>query len=312
MKHNVIAFGEVLWDLLPDKAIIGGAPFNFTYRIHSLGNNGYIISKVGKDDLGNLALENIQRLGLTDKYVQSDDTYPTGTVNIFFNKNMEPDFTIVRDVAYDFIDNSAELQELAARADCLCFGTLSQRNRKSRNTLCQLYEAFGGQHCFYDINLRKDCYTKEHIHESLALTEIVKLNNEEALVLRDMFELTSSKLEHIALELAEKFQIKICLITMGEKGALAISGKGEIVYVQGYKIELADPLGSGDAFSAGFIHALLQNKSLEEACTLGNILGAITATQRGATEPISQQQIIQFTEQQLERISEHSLEYYIT
>lgn len=62
-----------------------------------------------------------------------------------------------------------------------------------------------------------------------------------------------------------------------------------------------DSLGSGDAFSAGFTHKILRGASMEEAVAFGNVLGAIVATQTGATTCIAQEDIDRFLEQRVER-----------
>ncbi len=292
--YNVIAFGEVLWDLLPDQSIIGGAPFNFTYRINSLGYNGLMISRVGDDQLGRLALEKINDLGILPDYIQNDPRYPTGTVEVFFDDQKNPDYTIIRDVAYDYIEFTPALAELCKSADCFYFGTLAQRNQRSRDSLYKLFDIQNNTTCFYDVNLRKDCYSKSNIKDSLARADIVKLNDSEALELKDILSIASSDPVSIGKNISDTFSIEVCLITMGEKGALALSQSGEICYVPGYRVKLADPLGAGDAFSAGFIHAWLYKKDLHEACELGNIMGAIVATQEGATVPIQQKSIDSF------------------
>jgi len=310
-KHTVVAFGEVLWDLLPDQSIIGGAPFNFTYRINSLGANGLMISRVGVDKLGQMTLQKIRDLGLSLDFIQKDDTHPTGTVEIFFDNSMNPDFNIIKDVAYDFIELTNPSMELCERASCICFGTLAQRNEKSRDTLYQLLEAFNGSIRYYDINLRKGCYSAIILKNSLVRADIVKLNDSEALEINRMFEFKASRLEDVGRALIDKYDLQICLITIGAKGVLVISRTGEIYYIPGYRITLADPLGSGDAFSAGFLHAWLNHNSLYDACNLGNILGAITATQRGATVPIQHETIDSFRRDDHVRNIDTSLEQYL-
>ena len=69
---------------------------------------------------------------------------------------------------------------------------------------------------------------------------------------------------------------------------------GEEAYEPGYKVKVVDPIGSGDAFSAGFMHKILRKANLWEACTYGNILGALATTKPGATYPISPGHIDEF------------------
>ncbi len=60
-----------------------------------------------------------------------------------------------------------------------------------------------------------------------------------------------------------------------------------MVYEPGYKVRMEDPLGAGDAFSAGFISRILSGAGLRDACRFGNQLGAVVASQSGATQTIT-------------------------
>ena len=290
-KFKIAAFGEVLWDLLPDASILGGAPFNFTYRINSLGNEGVMISAIGRDQLGDKALKTISGLQISDQYIQVNPHYPTGTVNVFFDEFKNPDYEIIKNVAYDFVSYNDSLENLISQADCICFGTLAQRNPTSRQTLLELLKRFRGKYRFYDLNLRKDCYSDEIIISSLANSDILKLNKQEAYKINDILSLGKKGLAGISIELINKFQLKYCVITLEEYGSLAVSSDGEKVYSPGFNVKLADPLGAGDAFSAAFLDALLEGKSLKEASESGNRLGAMVATKKGATAMITEAEL---------------------
>lgn len=290
-KFKIAAFGEVLWDLLPDASVLGGAPFNFTYRINSLGNEGVMISAIGKDTLGEKALKSITELQISDRYIQINPEYPTGTVNVYFDEFKNPDYEIIKDVAYDFVTFNEYLEKLILQVDCICFGTLAQRHSISKQTLQKLLEHFKGKYRFYDLNLRKDCYSTENIISSLNNADILKLNKQEANELNDLLQLNKNGLVEICEELINSYQLQYCVITLEEYGSLAVSESGEVVYNPGFKVNLTDPLGAGDAFSAGFVDALLRGKSLKEASESGNRLGALVATKTGATQKITQDEL---------------------
>ena len=128
IQRTVLAFGELLWDLLPDGMTLGGAPFNFAYRVNCLGDRGLIVSRLGRDDLGRQAVDKIVALGMAATFVQWDRRHPTGTVQVSFDPQGRPDYVIVPDVAYDRVEVSPGLLAAAREADCICFGTLSQRS----------------------------------------------------------------------------------------------------------------------------------------------------------------------------------------
>ncbi len=308
MKKTVLAFGEVLWDILPTETVLGGAVCNFIYRVNSLGDNGIIVSRLGKDELGEKAFQRVASLGLGTEYLQWDDHHPTGTVPVTFDENNSPIFVIIPNVAYDYIEMTSSLQEAVSTVDCLCFGTLSQRSAKTQQTLKQLIELAGDSLKLLDINLRKDCYNIDTITYSLEKADILKLNEDELYEIAAMFGLAGDDALRICQNVMEKWSFQCCVVTLGEKGAFALSEKGEKVYTPGYKVDLEDSVGAGDAFTAGFAYCTLRGMSLAEACELGNVLGAIVSTQKGATAPISWDKVAAFRDAKMDRIYHREIE----
>jgi fructokinase len=302
MPHTIVAYGELLWDLLPGGARLGGAPFNFVYRVNCLGDRGIMISRVGIDDLGRRALQAVAGLGMETGYIQTDGEHSTGTVKVSFDRKRNPDFTILPDAAYDFIEPEAGLRELAGRADCLCFGTLIQRREVSRNTFGELIAAFRGSFALLDINLRRDCWSRQSVLGSIERADILKLNEEEARLVAGLYGRPTggpvgrekADLPVLADRLLERTALQMVLITLGDRGSFAATREGRKAYHPAFLAKLKDPIGSGDAFTAGFLHALLGTGSLEEACRYGNALGAMVAAQEGATQPLDLAEIETF------------------
>ena len=303
MRKMVIAYGEILWDILPSQKTLGGAPANFIFRMNNFGDKCSLISSVGNDTLGQEALQQVRQLELSDEYVQVNHTYPTGTVPVTLDEKGIPDFTITKQVAFDYIEPKAELITLAEKASCICFGTLIQREEKSRNTLLSLLGSSPKAIKFLDINLRKECYTKSSIIESLQLANILKLNDEELFVLKSILGLKEHSLKKLCAEIIEQYQLELALVTLGEKGAFTLSKTGEYYYDQGYRIKLKDTIGSGDACSAGFMHSYINGESLNNSLKFGNAAGAIVATTSGGTTKITKEEIIQFLNEKHNRIS---------
>jgi fructokinase len=304
-RETVAAFGEVLWDLLPDGAVLGGAPFNFAYRINTLGNRGIMISRVGNDALGKKAITQMQSLGIDTEHIQRDEQYPTGTVEIMLDEARNPDYTIIEEVAYDHIESTAEVLRAVKKADSFCFGTLAQREERSAAALREMLGVFQGNYCIYDINLRKNCYNAQNIEYSLQQANILKLNEDETAELSRIYGIPDNVLPDFAAGLIEKTDLKYVLITLGERGVIACSNNGERVYVPGFLIDLADPCGSGDAFTAAFLDSLLKKRPLGEACRYGNALGALVAAQNGATGMIDPGRLEAFVqEREAESIDE--------
>lgn len=301
MKKTILAFGEVLWDILPSCTVLGGAPFNFVYRVNSLGDTGLMVSRLGRDELGQKAFEQVTELGLDTTYIQWDDHLPTGTVQVSFDEENNPDYVIIPQVAYDQIELTDALLEAASTVDCLCFGTLSQRSEKSRKTVEQLLAKASKSLKLLDINLRKDCYNLETVTFSLQKADVLKLNEEEARRLGRMLDVRYQNLPEFCEQMLDRWHLRHCLVTLGEEGVFAMSAQDERVYVPGYRIRLVDSLGSGDAFTAGFVHNILREKSISQACEFGNMLGALVATKKGATAALTQEEINHLLNQKVER-----------
>jgi len=300
MQKLIVAYGEILWDLMPSGAVLGGAPFNFVCRVNSLGHRGLMVSRLGNDELGDRALEIVEGLGLETGYLQRDEDYPTGTVEVSFDEQKNPDYRIIPNVAYDFIEPREDLGTLVGKADCLCFGTLIQRQEVSRSTLYELLGGFSGRFVLLDINLRRDCYTRESILESIAHADILKLNDGEADLLAEIYGMERSgggiDLSRFTETLLVRSNLKFIVVTLGERGAFAVSREGEKAYHPAFSIRLRDSVGSGDAFTAGFVDALLNDRSLPLACRYGNALGSVVAAQEGATQPLDRSQVDDFLE----------------
>jgi fructokinase len=287
MGYTVVSFGEVLWDLFPTGPVLGGAPFNFAYRLTSLGDRGLMASRLGRDDRGRAAFVRMAELGMDASLIQWDSARPTGTVAVSFDARGSPDYHIVPDVAYDFIEPSPELLTAAAGADCVCFGTLAQRRPVSRAACARLLADFRGRFTLLDLNLRRDCWTEESVRSSVAAARVLKLNDGEMESLARIYGLAPGPLPETAAKLMGLTSIEVLVVTLGEGGAFALSRGSSGVYAPAFSTALVDTVGSGDAFTAGFIHGLLDGKDLLWCVRHGNALGALVAGQRGATQPLA-------------------------
>ena len=181
MKKKVVGLGEVLWDVLPERTCLGGAPSNFAYVTTLMGDQGIVASRVGEDSRGLEALRRMEELGLNIDHVQTDREHPTGTVKVERRRaRVSPDYEIAHPVAWDFLEWTPEWQHLAETVDAVCFGSLAQRSEESRATIRRFLGATSpGAVKVFDVNLRQSYYSQEVLAESMRLADIVKLNDEE-------------------------------------------------------------------------------------------------------------------------------------
>lgn len=277
---RILSFGEILFDIIEGEHYLGGAPLNFAAHLAQMGEASYIFSRVGKDELGQEALNKIKQIGLKSDFIQQDGQYPTGTVPVAF-KNGQPDYTILKDVAYDFIDFlESEIALHAQDFDVLYYGTLAQRNRASQKALQELVNNKTFKHIFYDINLRKDCYTPSIIQHSLQHCTIFKLNDEEITIVSNLLYGKEFTMEEFVGLISKDYQIGVIVITAGASGCYVYAHE-DLHFVKGYPAQVMDTVGAGDAFSAAFVREYVTHNDLLRAGEIANQLGAFVAASRG-------------------------------
>jgi fructokinase len=283
----VVGLGEILWDLLPSGRQLGGAPANFAYCSHLLGNRAVVASRIGNDQLGTDICDRLFQTGIARDFLQTDNEHPTGTVKVTLDSSGQPSYDIVEDVAWDFMECSPEWQSLAQSAQAVCFGTLAQRSSKSQETIHQFLKSTREETLrIFDLNLRQEFYSEQMITESLRLSDIVKLNREESTVLGKLLGLSNRAPDDLSFcrELMQKFELRSVCVTYGSEGSLLCDELHEHRH-SGFKVAIKDTVGSGDAFTAGLAHGMLNGRSLAEINDLANRMGAWVATSSGGMPP---------------------------
>jgi len=294
MNKKVVAFGEVVWDILPNGKILGGTPSNMVFRCNSFSEQGFLLSRVGDDELGNEALEKLKELGISDDNVQLDTEFPTGTVHITLDNNYDPRYVVTPDVAFDHIEFSAEALKLVREADCLFYGLLPQRFGISKNTLRELIKESPDSLHFFDLKLFEHFFNVSVVENLLGSSNIVRIKEKEIPFLSRELGLNTENLNVFSARLSQKYKIDLILITRGQNGVFAFHQKSGAFFDPGYKIEIIDNIGSGMAFSAGFLHYYLNGKTIQQALDFGNAAGALNTTKRGATSYFNKKEVLNF------------------
>lgn len=278
-KPIVVGIGELLWDMLPMGKKAGGAPINFVYHATQVGAKGYAISAIGDDELGAEILKELDANSI--QYLIEKVPYPTGTVQVDLQEGGIPVYTISERVAWDHLSPTANAIDLAEQADAICFGTLGQRSQQSRETT-QAILSFAPEEAFrcLDINLRGSYYTKELIEESLYLANVLKINNDELAVLRDLFHLKGTNKE-MAYWFIERYNLRMVVLTVGSEYS-SIYTRTEESTLPTPKVEVADTIGAGDAFGGALIISLLNGSSLKDAHAFAVKTAAYVCTKEGA------------------------------
>lgn len=281
-KHTVIGMGEVLWDLLPDGKILGGAPVNFAYHAMQLGAIGVAVSSVGNDELGHEIMDSVNSKGIVNCIAVNN--YPTGTVGVTL-KDGKPDYTIYENVAWDFIELTPEAIQMIKQADAICFGTLAQRSAVSHEAIQKALK-LSLENCLkvYDINLRQNYYSKELIRESLSVANVFKINDDEVELFKHLFGMEGSETE-VCLKIKETYSLEYLALTKGDQGSYLFHAD-EISFVETPKVLVQDTIGAGDSFTSAMVMGILNKKPLNQIHAKAVEISAFVCTQKGATPEI--------------------------
>ena len=281
-KRYVVGLGEVLWDVLPEGKKLGGAPANFAYHAGQfLGSDNTIaISALGKDSLADETIEALKEHGLN--YVLPRVNYPTGTVQVTLSGDGIPAYEIKENVAWDNIPYTPEIAEIARNCRAVCFGSLAQRFVTSWATIRQFLDDTPAD-CLkiFDINLRQQFYTKDVIEESLKRCNILKINDEELVVIKRMYGYDDLDMRGICEKMLAEYGLKMLVLTCGTNGSYVFA-PGLTSFQETPKVTVADTVGAGDSFTGSFCATILNGKPMEEAHKKAVEVSAFVCTQNGA------------------------------
>jgi fructokinase len=295
---EALTFGEALFDVIKGSAHLGGAPLNLAMHLAKLGANPAVITAVGKDELGKILLSKAKEVGVDTSYILIDEKRPTGTVTVKLEDEGIPVFTINKGVAWDAITLDEKQYEALneKKWDVFCFGTLAQRSEDNRKTLKRLLSEVQADYFFYDVNLRAGFYTKECILSSLEQCTILKMNEEEAAAVSNYVFGAVRSYEAICRGLVKKYpEISVICISKGPRGA-AVYHNGVYEEVKTIPIKVADTVGAGDAFSAGFLNTYLSGFGISKAASIACILGSYVASKPGSVPEYSGELITEIGE----------------
>ena len=281
---RIAAIGEVLWDVFPETERLGGAPFNFSAQATRLGHEVRFVSAVAEDARGRRILDRMRELGLSTEFVGLVGNPPTGMVDVRLDAAGKPDFHLRRPAAYDAVrlDQPALKRLRDWQPNWLYFGSLHQIYPEVRDLTRSLMSALTGARKFYDVNLRPPCYTRELIEALMAAADVVKLNDDEAVELDAMFGFDARPIAAFTAHWMEKFGWQAVAVTRGAQGSAVRIGR-EYAEVPGFRVQVMDTVGAGDAFAAAFLHGLSHAWPPPACAEFANRLGAVVASKAGAT-----------------------------
>lgn len=289
MSQLVVGMGEALWDMLPEGRKLGGAPANFAYHVSQFGLDSRVVSAVGDDELGNEILANFAEKQLECQIEKV--AYPTGTVLVTLDEKGVPCYEIKEGVAWDNIPYTPALENLAKQTRAVCFGSLAQRNAVSRETINRFIDEMPQDENvlkIFDINLRQHFYSKELIEASLKKSNVLKINDEELVVVGEMFGFVDIDFQDKCWILLAKYNLKMLILTCGTEGSYVFT-PGEVSFLETPQVQVADTVGAGDSFTGAFVAAILNGKTVKDAHRLAVDVSAFVCTQNGAMPELSEE-----------------------
>ncbi len=285
---KIVCFGEVLWDMLPDGKVAGGAPMNVAFRLQSLGMDTEIISKTGQDSLGQELRTIIQSNQVPLDLVQEDKQLATSVVQVSLNEKGSPTYDIVYPSAWDRIEATARSMEAVEQADALIFGSLACRDVVSKASLYQLIEK--APYKIFDVNLRAPYYQFDLIADLMHRSDFIKLNDEELVIIATALGAWTTDFDTQIEYLAAHSQTTHICVTKGGEGAVLYI-EGEFYRHPGFQVQVRDTIGAGDSFLAGLIYQLFRAAPPDEALEFACAIGALVAAAKGANPVICKDQM---------------------
>ncbi|QKZ15593.1 carbohydrate kinase family protein [Spirosoma sp. KUDC1026] len=300
MNQTITCFGEILWDVLPTSKQAGGAPMNVAADLRNFGLNAQIISRVGTDELGTEMLAFLKDKELPLDLVQVGQTHLTGVAKANISDRNEVTYKIVQPVAWDYIQLEPGLTEVVQQSEFFVYGSLAARSTRTYETLQALLDVAPKK--VFDVNLRAPHYERDIVEALMHQADMAKLNEHELAELAGWYGDASDQ-EKAMQQLRERYTLDTVCVTLGEEGAILLNETG-FVRQGGFPVEVADTIGSGDAFLAAFLYKTLQGDTPQQILEFACATGAYVATQRGATPDFTEATIQSFL--QLSRVKTHS------
>ena len=285
--NNILVFGEILYDIYDDVAVIGGAPFNYSVqlsRLISKNDNLKFITALGKDDFSKEAFKFIENENIDSSLMQVLNNYETGKATVFMNENKIPDYIIHENVAWDNIEFNSDIEKaLKEKYDLFYFNILSCRSEKSYNTLKNIFKNIDSKYKVCDVTFRKNYYTKEKIKEALEFINILKINDDELAIIKSLFYPNLQNDNEILLKnLNKDFNIDYIFLTLGKSGASSFYNN-QYIFKPSNKIKVVDTVGAGDSFCAALSYAILKKLDIKKVLDFASAVSEEMIQVKGGT-----------------------------
>ena len=254
-------FKKLLSTLKIEETVSGGSVANSIVGLSQLGNKVGFIGKVSDDNLGNKYEEGLKKENVRFFYSKKKEPIPTGTCLILITPDSERTMVTFLGTAGKINEN--DIDSNAVKDSDILFlegylwdeGDPRKAFEKAINNSNKVAMSLSDLFCVE----RHKPHFLELVKNKL---DITFANEQEIMSLIDV-----KKFEDV-INFAKEIN-KLIVVTRGDKGAIAIN-KNEIVecYAKN-NLKIIDLTGAGDLFAGGFLHGLINNKSIQESLETG-------------------------------------------
>ena len=258
---NENEFKKLLSNLKILETVSGGSVANSIVGLSQLGNKVGFIGKISDDDLGNKYEEGLKKESVQFFYSKKKEAIPTGTCLILITPDSERTMITFLGTAGKINEN--DIDENAVKNSEILFlegylwdeGEPKKAFEKAINNSNKVAMSLSDLFCVE----RHKPHFLELVRNKLDIT----FANEQ-----EILSLIGVKRFEDVIDFARKIN-KLIVITRGEKGAVAID-KNEVVECSANQnLQIKDLTGAGDLFASGFLHGLINNKSIKESLMTG-------------------------------------------
>ena len=256
-----VEFKKLLSMLKIEDTVSGGSVANSIVGLSQLGNQVGFIGKVSDDELGKKYEEGLKKENVKYFYSKKKELIPTGTCLILITPDSER--TMVTFLGTAGKINESDIDISAVKNSEVLFlegylwdeGEPKKAFEKAINNSNKVVMSLSDLFCVE----RHKAHFLQLVKNKL---DITFANEQEIMSLINV-----KKIDEV-INFAKEVN-KLIVITRGDKGAIAVN-KNEIIECPAKKnLKIKDLTGAGDLFAGGFLHGLINNKSLKESLEAG-------------------------------------------
>jgi sugar/nucleoside kinase (ribokinase family) len=254
---------------------LGSSSAIFAHNLALLGNKVGFSSCIGTDDFGEICVQRLARSGVDLSRVRRLAGKVTG-LSVILPQQTQRFILTYPGTMYDLTERELDLQYVLDAKHLHVSSYFLQKGL--RPSLIEIYRKAkeAGLSTSLDTNDDPEDQWSGEFPSLLKYIDIFLPNEREACKLAEVDDVNR------AAELLSP-KVAILVIKRGPQGAIARAGKQEYVSSPPL-VEVADSVGAGDSFDAGFIHQFIRGADIEDCLKHGNIAAALSVTRPGGTE----------------------------